>query len=143
MKISAMMSPDPIFVDKQTSVLDALVLLDRNTFRHIPVTHEGALVGIVSEVDLSAYKHPRLGGGNRDEITELLNDPVIHIMESSVLYVRPNDELEHVVRLMVENRVGALPVVDTKRNTLVGIISYIDVLSWALNKGCLQENQAD
>jgi len=60
-----------------------------------------------------------------------------------VLYVRPNDELEHVVRLMVENRVGALPVVDTKRNTLVGIISYIDVLSWALNKGCLQENQAD
>ena len=84
-----------------------------------------------------------MGGGNRDEITELLNDPVIHIMESSVLYVRPNDELEHVVRLMVENRVGALPVVDTKRNTLVGIISYIDVLSWALNKGCLQENQAD
>ena len=41
----------------------------------------------------------------------------------------PTLKVSEVVDLMVEEKVGALPVVDPETDTLVGTISYVDVLA--------------
>jgi CBS domain-containing protein len=42
--------------------------------------------------------------------------------------VQPETELSDVIDLLVESRVGALPVIDPDTRAVVGIVSYIDVL---------------
>jgi CBS domain-containing protein len=42
--------------------------------------------------------------------------------------VSPDAELGEVGDLLVENRIGAVPVVRPETQEMVGIVSYIDVL---------------
>jgi acetoin utilization protein AcuB len=48
-------------------------------------------------------------------------------MSSDVVTVDPEDDVHDVIDRMLENKIGAVPVVDADQ-TLVGIISYVDVL---------------
>jgi CBS domain-containing protein len=48
-------------------------------------------------------------------------------MNSDVIPAMPGDELRTVAELMVDHRIGAVPIVDQRR-MLVGIVSYVDVL---------------
>ena len=52
--------------------------------------------------------------------------PVAEIMSTSVISVTPQDELMDVARLMLEEKVGSLPVVEGGR--VVGIITETDML---------------
>jgi acetoin utilization protein AcuB len=49
-------------------------------------------------------------------------------MSSDVVSVDPETELTEVVDIMLEYKIGALPVVEADSAELVGIISYIDAL---------------
>jgi acetoin utilization protein AcuB len=49
-------------------------------------------------------------------------------MSTDVLSVDPETDVGEVVDLMIEHRVGAVPVVDADSEELVGIVSYMDVL---------------
>ena len=50
-------------------------------------------------------------------------------MSSSIITAYPNETLETVLNIMVDNQVGRLPVIDTKDNKkLLGIISKEDIL---------------
>ncbi|MEW8960099.1 MAG: CBS domain-containing protein, partial [Moorella sp. (in: firmicutes)] len=46
------MSPNPITVTKETSVLDALEIMKKHKIRRLPVVHNGRLVGLVTERDI-------------------------------------------------------------------------------------------
>ena len=52
-------------------------------------------------------------------------------MSEPVITVRPDDESQEAARLMVENKVGCLPVVKDER--LLGILTETDVLRWVAN----------
>ena len=49
------------------------------------------------------------------------------VMTSEVLTVRPGTSLKDVARLLVEQRISGLPVVDTD-GRVVGVISEADIL---------------
>jgi acetoin utilization protein AcuB len=49
-------------------------------------------------------------------------------MTTDVISVNPETELEEVVDLMIEHKIGAVPVVEADSSKLVGIVSYIDAL---------------
>jgi CBS domain-containing protein len=51
----------------------------------------------------------------------------------------PDDELHEAVELLIEEKIGGVPVVDEAEG-LVGIITYVDVLRCFLNR--LEEEQA-
>jgi acetoin utilization protein AcuB len=42
--------------------------------------------------------------------------------------VDPETEVSEAIDLMIEHRIGALPVVEPDSTKLVGIVSYVDVL---------------
>ena len=49
-------------------------------------------------------------------------------MRNHLLCVTPEAELPEVIDVMVEWKVGAVPVVEQGSERLVGIVSYVDVL---------------
>jgi CBS domain-containing protein len=97
--------------------------------RHLPVVdRHGTLVGMLSDRDLHGVTLPHLSGPREaEEHRASLGASVATIMSTSVVSVGEHATLEHVAGLMVESRIGAVPVV-SRDGTVLGIVSYIDLL---------------
>jgi CBS domain-containing protein len=54
-------------------------------------------------------------------------------MTSEPLHLAPDDDLEQAIELLIEQKFGAIPVLDEAEG-LVGIISYVDVLRCYLDR---------
>lgn len=93
-------------------------LAERRIGAMVVQTADQTLVGIVSERDVVRALHT--------DGAALLDAPVAQIMTAEVTTVAPTDSVEHVMRLMTEQRVRHVPVVDHGR--LVGIVSIGDVV---------------
>ena len=122
------MSSPPVTITPDTPLQAALNLMHKHRFRRLPVVDEkGTLVGIVSERDLLYASPPPStllsGLGLNHLLTERRVD---EIMICSVLTATPDTFVEDAARLMVENKVGGLPVVD-EDNQVVGVITETDV----------------
>jgi acetoin utilization protein AcuB len=121
------MTPNPITVTPDVSVKDALDLIRRNRFRHLPVVDgSGKLVGITTEKDLVyASPKPEMSLSNF-EIQYLLSRMTVgQVMHRDVITVSPDLPIEEAAQVMIRHRIGCLPVVENDR--LVGIISDTDI----------------
>jgi len=105
------------------SVMRKLFELD---VRHLPVTDDGSLAGIVSDRDLRDVVSRLVSEGAPEG--SLLDRPIADVMSTDVLSVDPETDVDEVIDLMVEHRIGALPVLTPGTDDLVGIVSYVDVL---------------
>lgn len=123
------MTTHPITVHPLTTVARALQLLQTLDFRHLPVVDEsGALVGMVSDRDLRSLPIPVLiESESSGDVQRALDAKVSEVMTGSVLSVDSEAPLTDAVELMLEHKIGAVPVVDAD-GKLVGIVSYMDVL---------------
>ena len=129
MVVSEIMSSHPITVEASEPIGRVMKKLAEADVRHLLVVDDGALVGIVSDRDLRSLapsalmelEHPR-------EIRKRLEQPISSVMSSDVVSVDPETEVAEVVDIMLEQKVGAVPVVDPATDELVGIVSYMDVL---------------
>lgn len=129
MVVDEVMSSDPFVVKVTDSVGAAIKKLIETDVRHLPVVSEGELVGMVSDRDLRSFTpvamleltHPR-------ELEARLAQPISKVMTSDVISVNPETEIEEVIDLMIEHKIGAVPVVEADSSKLVGIVSYIDAL---------------
>jgi acetoin utilization protein AcuB len=121
------MTPNPTTITDEMSVKDALELVRGHRFRHLPVVDEtGKLVGITTEKDL-VYGSPSADVSlSVFEIDYLLSRmKVAQIMKRDVVTVSPDLPIEEAARVMVDHRIGCLPVVE--EGELVGIISDTDI----------------
>ena len=123
------MTPNPVTVTPQASVAEVWDLMRELEIRHVPVVDHGGLVGMVSDRDLAQFDIARTltvegAGALRDQLAT----PVVKLMSSDVIVVNPETELDEIVELLVEHRIGAVPVVRSDSREVVGIVSYIDVL---------------
>lgn len=105
--------PRTLFIDD--SIGQAWSALDELVVRHLPIVNaREEIVGMLSDKDLVRT--------SRDS-----DRPVATLMSGPVVSVTPNTPLEVVADRLVQNRVGAVPVVD-ENEKVVGIVSYVDVL---------------
>jgi CBS domain-containing protein len=132
MKVLDVMTPNPLTVAAIESVSVANELMSENNIRQIPVVDGHELVGIVTDRDVRAFLSGALQT-NPAEREKALETPVRHIMTTEPLFLAPDDNLEEAVEMLIEQKFGALPVVD-KAEGLVGIVSYVDVLRCFLNR---------
>ncbi len=118
MNAGDLMTKDPRTIGSDESVgdaVDALVALD---VRHLPVVSaEGELVGMLSDRDLGGQYHRGLVPSAR--VAELMSGPPVSVYEAT--------PVEEVAELLLEHRIGAVPVVDADARG-VGLVSYVDVL---------------
>lgn len=126
--VSEVMTPYLITVDQYASLAEAHEKMKLNKIRRLPVTENGALIGIITERDIlnakpSDIKHSL----NEDEITMALSKIVVDVVmtkEPEVIY--QTDTIGHAAEKMLEKQIGGLPVLDAN-NKLVGLITESDI----------------
>ena len=129
MRAGALMTTRPVTVTTKATIAEALALMRDLDIRHVPVVEHGALVGMLSDRDL-AYLD--VGASLTDlgaaRLRRELSTPVVKAMSSDVIYVEPETDVSEIVALLLEHKIGAIPVVQPDSRAVVGIVSYIDVL---------------
>jgi acetoin utilization protein AcuB len=121
------MSRHPLTVKPNTPVDAALKRMREEKIRRFPVVdNEGKLVGIVSDKDLLYAAPSPATSLSIYELHYLYSRITIEqVMSQDVITVDENDPLEEAARIMVDNKVGGLPVM--REGTLVGIITETDI----------------
>src|SRR6266508_262816 len=108
MLVKSVMTRSVVTTEPSHAVATAARVMRDGRFRHLPVVSHGQLVGFVSDRDLvSAPAHAH----------------VQDVMHREVICVTPDTPVEIAARLMLDNKIGGLPVVDGATNTLVGSVS--------------------
>jgi CBS domain-containing protein len=124
-----LMTPNPAIVDPKASMADAWDIMRDQDIRHVPVVEGGVLVGMLSDRDLGHLDIGRVLAleGAAAAQAELAR-PVLDSMSADVIFVHPETDVTDVIALLLEAKIGAVPVVRPDTRELVGIISYIDIL---------------
>jgi CBS domain-containing protein len=129
MKAYEVMTRNPITMTPQATLAEVWDVMREADIRHVPVARGGILLGMLSDRDLAALDVGRvLTAEGTDALRRALAAPVVEAMSSDVISVEPETDLGDVIDLMIENKVGAIPVVQPDTREVVGIVSYIDVL---------------
>lgn len=127
------MTQDPVTVTEQVSIGDALRLLSEASIRHLPVVRGGDVVGILSDRDFRDLGVPVVTDmAGYERIRARLSQPVSVLMTGSVVSVDRDADLSEVIEVMIEEKLSAVPVVETQTQALSGIVSYLDILRAAL-----------
>jgi acetoin utilization protein AcuB len=115
------MTRDPVTVRPDSDPLAALAILRCAPFRRLPVIDsDGGLVGLVGEPDLEVFLTKAGSPGvmkRQHRVDQVVSGPVVT--------VNPDCPLEEAAELMVEHKVGSLPVIEEGR--LVGIVTDTDI----------------
>jgi acetoin utilization protein AcuB len=121
------MSRHPMTVSPNTPVEQALKRMRDQKVRRFPVVDdEGALVGIVSDKDLLYAAPSPATSLSIYELHYLYSRiTVSQVMSRDVITVEESDPIEEAARVMVDNKIGGLPVM--REGKLVGIITETDI----------------
>jgi acetoin utilization protein AcuB len=127
MLVEDRMTSDPVTITTNTSLKDALELVRSKSFRHLPVLDEdGGLVGIVTEKSLVYASPTPTTTLSIFEVDYILSRTKVgQVIQGSVITVGPDLPIEEAARVMIDHRIGCLPVVEDEK--LVGIISDTDI----------------
>jgi CBS domain-containing protein len=124
-----LMSKTPYVVSVKETIRRVMAKLVESDVRHLPVVDEGRLVGMVSDRDLHRLVDPMFElAAPSDARRQDLEQPISALMSSDVISVNPESELDEVIDLMIDHKIGAVPVTEADSSKLLGIISYVDVL---------------
>lgn len=118
MLIRSLMIKDPISVSDRTSVQEAISIMQENSIRHLPVVSSSQkLVGWVTLGDMKQGLFPAVVTGL--SVADLMiKDPVT---------LRPDTDLETAARIIFEEKIGGMPVVNGD-NKVIGVITVTDIL---------------
>ncbi len=114
MQLANVMTANPVSVSSRDTLATAKDLMDAGRFRRLPVVDEGKLVGILTERDI------------REHAGVLEHTRVNAAMRTRVVTVTPGDSVEKAARLMLEHKIGGLPVI--AKGKLAGIVTITDVV---------------
>jgi CBS domain-containing membrane protein len=128
MKVSDIMSPNPVCISNEASLKDAHQLMQTRSVRHLPVISEidGTLVGMLTHKKMIASVLSMLnkyGQGALDRKERY--KPVLEVMETQIQKLGLDEPLSAVVQYFIDNKLGCLPVVDDS-NKVIGIVTSSD-----------------
>jgi acetoin utilization protein AcuB len=127
MFVQDVMQTELFTVTPETTLPEALRLTGQRGIRHLPVLDGDRLVGILSDRDLKRAMASPATSLAVHELNYLLDRlRVADIMTRAVVTIGPMFPIEDAARLMVLEKIGALPVTDGER--LVGLVTETDVL---------------
>jgi IMP dehydrogenase len=111
-KYESGMITDPITVDPDQKIGEALELMRRYRISGLPVVHENHLVGILTNRDLRFIKR--------------LDRPVREVMTTKVITAKLGIDLDHAKEILQTHRIEKLPLVDEQQR-LRGLITVKDM----------------
>jgi acetoin utilization protein AcuB len=112
------MTPFPYSVDLDASFDEASELMGHHDVRHLPVTHDNAVVGVITDRDLTSAMHIRSGAGD----SSTLNVRDLYIADPYMVSV--DEPLENVLLTMATRHIGSAIV--TRGDKLAGMFTAVD-----------------
>ena len=114
MEMIHIMTKHPETIHPDDTLARAHEMMEVGGFRRLPVVNNGALVGMLTERDLRQHRG------------HLASTKVNATMSTPVLSVAPASTVQEAARLMLQRKIGGLPVVE--RGMVVGIVTTSDML---------------
>jgi acetoin utilization protein AcuB len=126
--VREIMTPHPVVIEPDMPVTQAQRLMKEDNIRHLPVVRERkGLVGLITRDALNRAMPSELSSLTIWEINyQLARIKVRDVMVKKVLTVTENATVESAAQIMIDKKIGSLPVMRDKR--LVGIVTDIDLL---------------
>ncbi|MFB0507565.1 MAG: CBS domain-containing protein [Thermodesulfobacteriota bacterium] len=131
MKVKDIMVKDvaTLRLNDELSLADDIMQLGR--IRHLPVVEEGRLVGIISQRDLfKASLASAMGYGEKAKRAFMKTVAVKEVMVNEVITISPESCIEEAGKVMLEKKIGCLPVVE--EGNLIGLITETDILRYCM-----------
>ncbi|HKJ00097.1 MAG TPA: CBS domain-containing protein [bacterium] len=126
--VGSVMTKSAVTIKASDSLLSATRVLKEKGFKHLPVVDgNGALVGVVTDRDL---KRASASDATTLEVHELLylldKLKIEQVMTRKPVTVTSAETVQGAAKLMVDRKIGCLPVVDG--NKVAGILTKDDLL---------------
>lgn len=142
--VADIMTPNPITVNPQTSLPEAIKILAEKKISGLPVVDEaGKIVGVISETDLmwqetgvdpppyimflDSVIYLQNPARYEKEIHKALGQTVAEVMSEKPIVIKSDRPVREAAHLMHEKKIRRLPVVDREGN-LIGIITQGDII---------------
>ena len=124
------MTRDPVTITPKSRAIDALRAMSEGDFRHVPVTEDGTIKGVVSRGDLKGMEFEEFRwkfiGPARVSATTFRE--IAHIIEGQTpLLVAEDETVQHACRSMWRRKSGSTLVVDSQQ-CLSGIFTGRDAV---------------
>lgn len=103
---------------------EALGMMNDFYVRHLPIVNNKQLLGVLSEDDILDF-----------DATEAVGSYSLSLIRP---YVKHNDHIYEVMRVLAENKLTVIPVVDGEEN-YIGLITQEDLLRYFANAGSFSE----
>lgn len=126
LRVEDVMTANPVTLGPGDTIAAAEEIMNEEGFRQIPVVNKKELVGIITDRDIRSFLSGRLFGVPEDREVAM-NTKIAAVMTTKPVFVAPDDDLADAVELLIEGKIGGIPVVDEDEG-LVGIVTYVDVL---------------
>lgn len=119
------MVTNPITSNMILSISEGEEILNKHKIKYLPILdRDKVIIGIVSQKDI--LQHTILL--YRNTPLEIEKAQLGDIMKKKVLSGFPDTAIREIAKIMVEERVGCLPIISKDKSELVGIITRSDIL---------------
>jgi CBS domain-containing protein len=121
-------------ISPEETVFEAIELMAEKNIGALLVIESNRLVGILTERDYTRKVALKGKSSKQTAVKEILTGELIHVI--------PEHTIEECMRLMTENRVRHLPVLEADR--IVGVVSIGDLVNWIISaqSSTIQQLQA-
>ena len=128
MQINESMATNLITVDPYATLSEALEIMQKNKVRRLPVVEKGDLTGIITLIDIyQAEPSDVRQSMNLDKLYDQLSRLTVTVaMTKQPVTIYQTDTIGHAAEVMMDKKIGGLPVVDANRK-LVGLITESDI----------------
>lgn len=132
MLVKAVMTPNPVTITENTTLLDAMDEMRRKGFSRLLVTRDERLIGIVTELDLMRVApSPATTLSKWEQNSLLARMTVRDVMTKNPLTISPEATVEEAALLMRDKQISGLPVVEDGH--IVGIVTEKDLFNTFVN----------
>ncbi len=135
MHVSDIMSSPVKCVHMDTTVLTAKRMFDKERIHHFVIKENDQVVGIISDRDVLRAISPFLGNKMmaRAQDEQTLRLRIHKIMSRELITIEVDASIVDACEKMLKENVSCILVYD--KNTLVGILTMRDVVTWVAKTG--------
>jgi CBS domain-containing protein len=124
------MSSPVVTVSPETSLMEARKIVNERQIRALPIVKEDRLVGIITRRGLLRLDLSLLDDASWSSKVDMGEERVSDVMTANPITVSPQALIPKAARVMLENKITALPVIEDGK--LIGILTNSDLLRFIM-----------